>query len=76
MDGRKLFVKIGAMTMFVSADTVIWAGGSEPDTNTELTTWLMDQNMSYALVGDANEVGDGGNAIHDAYELFTRLYLA
>lgn len=76
MDGRKLFVKIGAMTMFVSADTVIWAGGSEPDTDTEWTTWLMDQNLSYALVGDANEVGDAGNAIHDAYELFTRLYLA
>ena len=29
MDGSKLYVKIGEMTLFVSADTVIWAGGSE-----------------------------------------------
>lgn len=77
MEGRKLFVKIGgAMTMFVSADTVIWAGGSASHVDMELTMWLMDERMSYAIVGDANEVGDGGNAIHDAYELFTRMYLA
>ncbi|MGM9915837.1 oxidoreductase [Anaerotignum sp.] len=76
MEGRKLFVKIGAMTMFVSADTVIWAGGGASHVDTELTMWLMDERMSYAIVGDANEVGDGGNAIHDAYELFTRMYLA
>ena len=31
MEDRKLYVKIGAMTMFVSADTVIWAGGYETD---------------------------------------------
>lgn len=76
MEGRKLFVKIGAMTMFVSADTVIWAGGSASHVDTELTMWLMDERMSYAIVGDANEVGDGGNAIHDAYALFTHMYLA
>lgn len=76
MDGRKLYVKIGAMTMFVSADTVIWAGGGEPFVDTELTDWLMDERMSYAIVGDANEAGDGGDAIYDAYELFTRFYLA
>ena len=76
MEGRKLYVKIGAMNMFVSADTVIWAGGSTSDIDTELTMWLMDERMSYAIVGDANEVGDGGNAIHDAYDLFTRMYLA
>ncbi|MGN0135787.1 oxidoreductase [Anaerotignum sp.] len=76
MEGRKLFVKIGAMTMFVSADTVIWAGGSASAVDTEMTMWLMDERMSYALVGDANEVGDGGDAIYDAYELFTRMYLA
>lgn len=76
MEGRKLFVKIGAMTMFVSADTVIWAGGSASHVDMELTMWLMDERMSYAIVGDANEVGDGGNAIHDAYALFTHMYLA
>lgn len=76
MEGRKLYVKIGEMPMFVSADYVIWAGGGVSDVDTELTFWLMDERMSYAIVGDANEVGDGGNAIHDAYELFTRMYLA
>lgn len=76
MDGKKLYVKIGAMQMFVTADTVIWAGGSVSELDTELTMWLMDERMSYAIVGDANEIGDGGNAIADAYDLFTRMYLA
>ena len=76
MEGRKLYVKIGEMLMFVSADYVIWAGGGDSCVDTELTAWLMDERMSYAIVGDANEVGDGGNAIHDAYDLFTRMYLA
>ena len=39
------------MTLFVSADTVIWAGGGEPVVDTELTMWLMDERMSYAVVG-------------------------
>ena len=76
MDGSKLYVKIGEMTLFVSADTVIWAVGGEPVVDTELTMWLMDERMSYAVVGDANEIGDGGTAIKDAYELYTHLYLA
>ena len=76
MEDRKLYVKIGAMLMFVSADYVIWAGGGESCVDSELTMWLMDERMSYAIVGDANEVGDGGNAIHDAYDIFTRMYLA
>ena len=76
MEDRKLYVKIGAMLMFVSADYVIWAGGGESCVDTELTMWLMDERMSYAIVGDANEIGDGGNAIHNAYDIFTRMYLA
>ncbi len=76
MEDGKLYVKIGEMLLFVSADTVIWAGGGISEVDTELTMWLMDERMSYAIVGDANEVGDGGNAIHDAYDLFTRMYLA
>jgi 2,4-dienoyl-CoA reductase (NADPH2) len=76
MEGRKLYVKIGEMPMFVSTDYVIWAGGGESCVDTELTMWLMDERMSYAIVGDANEIGDGGNAIHDAYDIFTRMYLA
>ena len=63
MEDRKLYVKIGAMLMFVSADYVIWAGGGESCVDSDLTMWLMDERMSYAIVGDANEVGDGGNAV-------------
>ncbi|MBQ9092254.1 MAG: FAD-dependent oxidoreductase [Anaerotignum sp.] len=76
MEGRKLYVKIGEMPMFVSADYVIWAGGAESYVDSELTMWLMDERMSYAIVGDSNEVGDGGNAIHEGYDIFTRMYLA
>ena len=76
VEGRKMYVKIGEMLMFVSADYVVWAGGAESSVDTDLTMWLMDERMSYAIVGDANEVGDGGNAIHDAYDIFTRMYLA
>ncbi|MDO4530794.1 MAG: hypothetical protein Q4C06_02335, partial [Bacillota bacterium] len=76
MEGRKLYVKIGEMPMFVSADYVIWAGGGTSCVDSELTFWLMDERMSYVIVGDANEVGDGGNAIHNAYDIFTRMYLA
>ena len=76
MDGRKLYVKIGEMPMFVSADYVIWAGGGESYVDSELTFWLMDERMSYVIIGDANEIGDGGNAIHNAYDIFTRMYLA
>ncbi len=76
MDGRKLYVKIGEMPMFVSADYVIWAGGMESHVDSELTFWLMDERMSYVIVGDADEIGDGGNAIHNAYDVFMRMYLA
>lgn len=76
MDGRKLYIKIGEMPMFVSADYVIWAGGGTSYTDSELTDWLMDERMSYAIVGDANEIGDGGDAIWNAYDVFTRMYLA
>lgn len=76
MDGRKLYVKIGEMPMFVSTDYVIWAGGGVSDVDSDLTFWLMDERMSYAIVGDANEVGDGGDAIQNAYDIFTRMYLA
>ncbi len=76
MEGRKLYVRIGEMLMFVQADTVIWAGGGKSCRAEELQMWLMDERKSFSIVGDAHEVGDGGEAIHHAYELFTGVYLA
>lgn len=76
MEGRKLFVKIGEMLLFVTADAVIWATAGEPNVDTDLTMALMDERLSYAIVGDAKECGDGGDAIRNAYELFTHMYLA
>lgn len=75
-EGRKLFVKIGEMPFFVQADTVIWAGGAESVVDSEIPLYFMDERMNYAIVGDADRVGDGGDAIAGAYELFTRVYLA
>ena len=77
MDGSKAVCQNRRNDAVAShAITVIWAGGGEPVVDTELTMWLMDERMSYAVVGDANEIGDGGTAIKDAYELYTHLYLA
>lgn len=76
MEDRKLYVKIGEMLMFVQADTVIWAGGGTSCRAEELQMWLMDERKSFSIVGDAYEVGDGGAAIQNAYELFTGVYLA
>lgn len=53
------------LTVFAAEDT---AGQAE------LIDWLMEERLSYAIVGDAAETD--GDAIYDAYELFTRFYLA
>lgn len=71
-----LYAVCGGESVSVAADTVIWAIGGESAADTELTMWLMDERLSYALIGDAEQVGDAGDAIGSAYELFTRLYLA
>ncbi len=76
MEGRKLYVRIGEMPFFVQADTVIWAAGAESFVDQEIILWLMDERMNCAIIGDASEVGNGGDAIASAYELFTRMYLA
>ena len=75
-EGNKIYVKVGEMPFFVKADTVIWAGQPESVTPSDIMLWLMDERISYGLIGDAENVADGGAAVADAYELFTRLYLA
>lgn len=76
LEDHKVFISIGEKKFFLQADTIILATGSQPNEYGYLTLPLMDERLSYALVGDADKIGDGAEAIHSAYELFTRLYLA
>ncbi len=76
LEEGKAFISIGGQPFFLQADDVIFATGSQPCDYADLTMPLMDERLSYALVGDAEAIGCGGDAIHAAYELFTRLYLA
>ena len=50
----------------------------EEQADADILTALMNEGLITGgeVVGDANEIGDGGTAIKDAYELYTHLYLA
>ncbi|WMI80236.1 oxidoreductase [Anaerotignum sp. MB30-C6] len=76
LEDGKVLISIANQKFFLQADVIILATGSEPCEYAYLTMPLMDERLSYALVGDAERVGDGVDAIQSAYELFTRLYLA
>lgn len=72
----KVFISIGKQKFFLQADAILLATGATAREYAHLTMPLMDERLSYALVGDAENLGDGADAIRSAYELFTRLYLA
>lgn len=76
LEDHKVFISIAGKKFFLQADAIVLATGSQPNEYAYLTLPLMDERLSYALVGDADRIGDGADAIHSAYELFTRLYLA
>lgn len=57
------------------ADNVVIALGSEP-ADTSFVSCLEDERISYAIIGDADAVGDAKMAIFSAYDLFLRMYLA
>ncbi|KXL53279.1 2,4-dienoyl-CoA reductase [Anaerotignum neopropionicum] len=76
LEGGKVLVSIGGQKYFLQADAAILATGVTAREFGYLTMPLMDERLSYALVGDAEKVGDGADAVHSAYELFTRVYLA
>lgn len=61
--------------MDISADNVILAMGSE-SYDSGIAEALQNEKISYAVLGDAREVGDAMNALQDAYELFLRVYIA
>ncbi|WP_304509854.1 oxidoreductase [Anaerotignum sp.] len=76
LEDGKVLISIAGKKFFLQADAIIWAVGVEPQEYAYLTLPLMDERLSYALVGDADKIGKGTDAIHSSYELFTRVYLA
>lgn len=60
----------------IPTDGAIFATGASSVSAGEMALALMDERLSYAVIGDEADVGNAGQAIHSAYELFTRLYLA
>ncbi len=72
----KIFISIGEQKFFLQADAILLATGVRTREYAYLTMPLMDERLSYALVGDAENLGNGCDAIKSSYELFTRLYLA
>lgn len=76
LEDGKVLISIAGQKFFLQADAMIWAAGAEPQEYAYLTLPLMDERLSYALVGDADKIGRGIDAIHSSYELFTRVYLA
>lgn len=59
----------------IPADNVIIAAGYVPK-NSDITMACLDERISYAKIGDCNEVGDAMKGIHEAYDLFLRLFIA
>ena len=76
LEGDKVFVKIGTQTMFVTAQHLILACGSKSVDAEDITMALMDERLSYAVVGDQENVGDVQTALDSVFELFSRFYLA
>lgn len=70
-----VLVERNGKLMEIPADHVIIAMGSVP-ADTNFVVKLQDERISYALIGDANMVGDAMTAIYSAYELFLRMYIA
>lgn len=59
----------------IPADNVIVASGFTPASN-EIPLACLDEKISYSRVGDCETVGDAMKGIHQAYDLFMRLFIA
>ena len=75
-DGKKVMISIGGQPFFVTADHLILACGSESVSTSEIAMALMDERLSYAVVGDADHVADVDEGLKSVFELFSRFYLA
>lgn len=59
----------------IPADNVIVAVGFTPADN-EIPLACLDEKISYTRIGDCENVGDAMKAIHQAYDVFMRLFIA
>ena len=59
----------------IPADNVIIAAGFTPRDN-DITQACLDERISYAKIGDCGGIGDAMKGIHEAYDLFLRLFIA
>lgn len=59
----------------IPADNVIIAAGFTTSEN-EIPLACLDEKISYTRVGDCENIGDAMKAIHQAYDVFTRLFIA
>lgn len=59
----------------LAADNIIIAAGSVP-APMPFVDYLLDERISYSVIGDAAGVADAGKAISDAAELFSRVFIA
>ena len=59
----------------IPADNIIIAAGYTPR-NSDITLACLDERISYAKIGDCSGVGDAMKGIHEAYDLFLRLFIA
>lgn len=75
-EGKKVMISIGGQPFFVTADHLILACGSEPVSTNEIAMALMDERLSYAVVGDADHVADVDEGLKSVFELFSRFYIA
>ena len=76
LEKDKVLIQIGGQKFFLQADYIVLATGAKSVLDGEITTGLLNESLSYAIVGDADLMGDGKDAIGSAYNLFTRVYLA
>lgn len=73
--GDAVLAEMNKGVIKVKADNVILAMGENP-AQVILTEELENQRISYSKIGDADQPGGVFNALHSAYDLFLRLYLA
>ncbi|MBM6828199.1 FAD-dependent oxidoreductase [Anaerotignum lactatifermentans] len=73
---KKVFISLAGQTFFVQADHIITAVGSEAAPEPEIAMALMDERLSYAVVGDADHPADVGEGLESVFSLFSRFYLA
>ncbi len=76
IEGKKVYIMIGEQKFFVAADHLIVACGVQSVPSSDLTMLLMDERLSYAVLGDQDHVADIDAALQSVFDLFSRFYLA